>query len=406
MLEQRVAVEERPVPFAYRRITVGAAPRLDRRDLAMDRLLVLRRLDGHVPHELGVEREDADLVPLVEEVDDQVGGFLRDLELVDLVVVLHAHRHGAGPVDHEHHREARDLDLLLHLHGDRQGFFDRGAVEAAEAEALFSADHDQAATLVPDVVADEGHLLARHLERGQVGEDHAVVLLERGHRGGQALGADQPHVDVLGAEGVGQVLGLRLLLVDQEHLRLAAHHGDPDGAVVLLDDVALDLDQRLVDVDPGILERLAVRQDVLPRVEPHHLRAEELAVPVEGQPPARLLDRGDDGLRVERLAELDLVRQEELLDDDLLGERQADRRVVDRDAGVLGRLGGHHGLSRVLAAVRQDHDPVGLAARKRGLGKLDRPREIRHPPDRAAAAGGRRSASAGAARPAAGPRRR
>ena len=106
---------------------------------------------------------------------------------------------------------------------------------------------------------------------------------------------------------------------------LPAHHGEADRAVVLLDDVALDLDERLVDVDPRLLERLAVRQDVLPGVEAHHLRAEELAVPVERQPAARLLDRGDDDLRVERLAELDLVRQEQLLDDDLLGEREPDR---------------------------------------------------------------------------------
>ena len=130
----------------------------------------------------------------------------------------------------------------------------------------------------------------------------------------------------------------------------------------------------------------------MPAFETHHLRAEKLAVPVERQPAARFLDRGHDGLRVERLAELDLVRQEELLDDDLLGERQADGRVVDRDAGVLGRLGRHHGLAGVLAPVREEHDAVGLAARQRGLGELDRSRDVGGAGPPPAAGGGRMSA--------------
>jgi hypothetical protein len=71
MLEQRVAVEEGLVRLPDRRVPVGAAPGLDPRDLAVDGLLVLGRLDGHGPDELGVERQDTHLVPLIQEVDDR-----------------------------------------------------------------------------------------------------------------------------------------------------------------------------------------------------------------------------------------------------------------------------------------------------------------------------------------------
>ena len=281
MLEEGVAVEERFVGLPHRRVAVRPPARLDARDLAVDGLLVLGRLKGHVPDELGVEGEDPDLVPRIEEVDDEVGRLLGRLELVDLVVVLHAHGHRAGPIDDEHDGQAGDVDLLLDLHRDGEGFLDGRPIEAPETEALLPAQHDEPAPLVAHVVANEGHLAARHLERGDVGQDEAVVLLEPGHGGRQAVGRHDLHVDVLGAEGVGEVDGLVGLLVDEEHLGLPPDHGQPDGAVVLLDDVPFRLDQRLVDMHPRLLQALAVGQHVLPGVQPDDLGAEKLAVPVE-----------------------------------------------------------------------------------------------------------------------------
>ena len=173
---------------------------------------------------------------------------------------------------------------------------DGRAVVPTETEALLAADHHEAAALVPDVLAHRRHVGLRQLDGGDVGQDDPVVLLEAGHRGGQPLGSGDAHVDVLRAERGRERRGLRRLLVDEEHLGPPAHDRQPDRAVVLLDDVAVDFDERLVDVGPRLLEPLPIREDVLARGQAHDLGAEELAVPVERQPAAPLLGRLDHDL--------------------------------------------------------------------------------------------------------------
>ena len=152
VLEQRRPIEENGVGLLERRIAVGASARLDGGHGVVDRRPVAGRLDREVPDELGVPAHHPDLVAVVEEVHDEVGGFLGQVELGDLLVG--GHRHRARAVDREHDGQAGDLDLLLHLHGDGQRFLDRRPVVAAETEALLAADHDEPAAVVADVVAD------------------------------------------------------------------------------------------------------------------------------------------------------------------------------------------------------------------------------------------------------------
>ena len=145
------------------------------------------------------QRHHADLVALVEQVDDEVGGLLGQVELGDLLVG--GHRHRARAIDRQHHGQAGDLHLLLDVHGDGQRFLDRRAVVAAEAEALLAAQHHEPAAVIADIVADLRHLRPRELQRRHVREDHAVVLLEPGDVLRNPRRLHDGHVDVLRAQG-------------------------------------------------------------------------------------------------------------------------------------------------------------------------------------------------------------
>ena len=157
VLEEGRPLEELRVGLLERRVAIGTAARLDRSDGVVDRVLVLGHAHRDIPDELGVPALDADLVTIVEQIHHEVGGLLGEVELRDLLVARR-HRHRARSIHRQHDGKARDLDLLLDLHRDRQRFFDRRAVVAAEAEALLAADHHEPAALVADVVTDERHL--------------------------------------------------------------------------------------------------------------------------------------------------------------------------------------------------------------------------------------------------------
>lgn len=88
------------------------------------------------------------------------------------------------------------------------------------------------------------------------------------------------------------------------------------------------------------LEGLPVREHVLAHGQADHLRAEELAVPVEGEAAGRLLHGAHHDPGVERLPELHLTGQQELSTTTSLRECQAEGGVVDRDPRVLRSLGG------------------------------------------------------------------
>ena len=374
MLQQRGPLEQHLVRLLQRRVAIGAAARLDGRDRVVDRRLVLRRTDGSVPDELGVPAHDADLVALVEQVHHEVGGFLGEVELGHLLVG--GHRHGPRTVDREHDGEARDLDLLLDFHRDRKRLFDRRAVVAAEPEAFLAADHDEATAIVSDVVADVPHLLPRQLERGHVGEHHPVVLLESSQVGRNLRRLHDGHVDVLRAERAGQGLCVAPVPIGEQHLRPPANDDGADGPVVVLDRVALDLHRRLVDVDPAGVERLPVAEDVLASGQSDHLRAEELAVTEEREPALGVTVTPHDDLGLEGFAELHLARQHHRFGDDLLGEGQRRRDVVDVRSGVLGGLGSGERVASVLAAVGQHDDAIRLARRQHRERELDRLKDV------------------------------
>jgi hypothetical protein len=104
-----------------------------------------------------------------------------------------------------------------------------------------------------------------------------------------------------------------------------------------------------------------------------------------------------DDLRLERLAELHLVREHQRLGDDLLREGQRARDVVDVGRGVLGGLRARERVAGVLAPVGQHHDPVGLARRQHRQRQLDRLEDVRCRGRRPAPSGARcraRTASA------------
>ena len=125
-------------------------------------------------------------------------------------------------------------------------------------------------------------------------------------------------------------------------------------------------------MDAALLERLAVGVDVLAGGEPHHLRAQELAVSVERQAPLGIGLAPRDDLRLEGLAELHLLRQHHGLDRDLLVESERRGDVIDVGAGVLRRLRHRDSIALVLAAVGQEHEPVGLAGGGGRHGELQR----------------------------------
>src|SRR5205823_5988705 len=158
---------------------------------------------------------------------------LGEVELGHLLVG--GHRHRAGAVDREHDGEARDLDLLLDLHRDRQRLLDRRAVVAAEAEALFAAEHDEAAAVLAHVVADVAHLGARQLERRDVREHEAVVLLQARRLARDPGGLDNRDLDVLRTERRREGLRVAPVLLGEQHLGPTAYYHGADRAVVLLD---------------------------------------------------------------------------------------------------------------------------------------------------------------------------
>src|SRR5439155_24579508 len=235
------------------------------------------------------------------------------------------------------------------------------AVVAAEPEALLAADHQETTTPIPDKVTDVVHLRPRKLERRDIGEDDAVVLLQARQNGWELRRLDDGDLDVLRPERTGERLRVAPVPIREQHLGPAAHDDRADGTVVLLDRVAVDLDRRLVDVDAARVERLAVAEHVLARVEPDHLRAEKLAIPEEREPSLRVLVAPRHHLRLERLAVLDLLWKHERLGDDLLREGERRRLVEEVGAGVLRRLRAREGVAVVLAAGGEHADAVGLA---------------------------------------------
>jgi len=84
--------------------------------------------------------------------------------------------HANEPSVDRQHTRGSDLDLLLHLISPAALPHRRGG--STPRPKLSSRQHDEAAALIADVVADVLHLLLRHLERGDVGQDEAVVLLQ------------------------------------------------------------------------------------------------------------------------------------------------------------------------------------------------------------------------------------
>ena len=121
---------------------------------------------------------------------------------------------------------------------------------------------------------------------------------------------------------------------------------------------------------------MAVGEDVLARVELDDLRAQELAVAEHGQPALGLRLAPGDDLGLEGLAELDLAGQQQGLDHHLLLEGQRGRYVPDVGASVLGGLGHRERVAHVLAAVREEHETVGVAGGRRGKRQLQRLRQV------------------------------
>src|SRR5207244_6970359 len=125
VLEQRRPLEENGVRLLERRVAIGPAPGLDRRDGVMDSSLVARRPHGDVPDELGVPAHHADFVAVVEQVHHEMGGFLGELDLAKeashLVVDLLDDRNEVGVMSWDTEfvwdsaiRPARDKQAIHH----------------------------------------------------------------------------------------------------------------------------------------------------------------------------------------------------------------------------------------------------------------------------------------------------
>ena len=124
-------------------------------DPVEDEALVGARVHLADPEVLALEGQHADLVAGPQQLDGRPGRLLGHLDL------LAAHR--ARLVDHQHHRQARLLLLLLEVAADRQDLFQARLVIAAQAERLVAAQHDQPAAQVLHVGA--GHLHLPQAER-------------------------------------------------------------------------------------------------------------------------------------------------------------------------------------------------------------------------------------------------
>ena len=234
--------------------------------------------------------------------------------------------------------------------------------------------------MIANVVADLRHLRPGQLQRGDVREHDTVVFLQPGDVLRDSRRIDDGDLDVLRAQRRGERGGVRAVTVGEQHLRATAYDDRADGAVVVLDGVTVDVERRLIHVDAALIERLAIREHVLAGGEVHDLRAEELAVAEQRQPPLRVLQAPRHDLGLERLAVLHLLRQEHRLRHDLLRKGHGRRHVEDVRARVLGRLGAGQRVARVLAAVGEHDDAVGVARRHGGERELDRLEDIRAAP--------------------------
>ncbi len=140
--------------------------------------------------------------------------------------------HGAGAVQHDVERDAGRILAVVVIHADGQHRLDGRAEIPADPERIFPADHDEPAAELLHPRPVKLHLLARHLQRGHVGEHEQIVTLQLAQRARQPGGAARFHVDLRLAQRPGQRRGLRLVALHEQHARVAPERGGGPGAVV------------------------------------------------------------------------------------------------------------------------------------------------------------------------------
>ena len=284
--------------------------------------------------------------------------------------------HRAGLVDHQHHRQAGLLLLLLEVAPDRQDLFERRLVIAPQAERLVAAEHDQAAAQVPDV--GPGHLHLSQAQRGgrDVREDHEVVVLQLGQVIRRPSGRPDVDLHVLLFQRPGQVLGLVGVALDEEHPRLAGGRDQREVAVIVQQRVAVALEPGGDRGQAAQVDRLLEDDAVLARLELDRLVGDLDVAAVDLDAALVVVVVAiDQDLDVERLALEHLGRR---VDGRELGlglgpAGQRDGQHLDL---AVHRRGGLEGVAGRGIAVGDQHDPGDVEWRDRRRRHLQRPGQV------------------------------
>ena len=195
----------------------GAAAGADAVDGGLGAFAVGGAAHGQGDEGLAVEADDADLVAGAEQFDGGLGGLAGQRDGLAA--------HGAGLVDDQHHGHGGLLFFLLEAGGQGEHFFDGGAVVTAQTEAVFAAEHGEAAAEVGDETLEQVQLGGAEVGGGDVGQHDGVEgqeLVEGAWRAGGGADFDD---EVLTLHRVGEGAHVAGFFVQHEDARAA---GDVD----------------------------------------------------------------------------------------------------------------------------------------------------------------------------------
>ena len=199
-----------------------------RRHLRLDRARVFCRCGVHDPARAAVEADHADPVNGVKQVHRANDRFFGQVQVTEAAGPGGTHR--TGCVDHKQKRQRREPFLILDLHLHRQGVFERGAVVAAHAVAVITANRHQPAAEVAHVGTQHLHAQRRQIRRRDIHQNQAGIGAQRSQSDGQVARRDhiQRQADFLqrGPQILNGSLPLRPGACHQQHPRRPGDLGE------------------------------------------------------------------------------------------------------------------------------------------------------------------------------------
>ncbi len=263
-----------------RRRCVGSPAREDAPDESGALTGLGVRSEGDQFLRLAVERDDPDEVACIEGAHGERGGVVGDL-LLRLVRTQHAPPHASRVVENEDDGGLGGDEPFGQVEPNGHDGFEHAALPTAGAEGVRAADEEQPAAQILHV-GGEGSLRGlRHDLRGDILQDHQVVLLQTEHIAGQTIGRDSQDGESAGRERLGdRAAGIIVLAADavgEQDCSSAGGEREGLAAVVLGDRVAgesrditrfgVRLEDSAETMDPSVIEPHLHLLDGAPRAK-------------------------------------------------------------------------------------------------------------------------------------------